>query len=236
MDAAEYVDADIDWLDPIVDPKAARDGTAYIYPEAGTNVAMTMDHHGEPLSFDGCDVVVTTTTVNQRVAPAPIEARSALAWWDDDGRLVLEIGCQGAHPVQAAVAEIYGLDPSQVRVICPDVGGGFGAKAQPPAEAILLGELARRLGRPVRWSETRSENLLGMNHGRGQIQTVTLGGTADGDLQAYRIEVVQDAGGYPTMGAILPFATRIMATGVYDIPAVEFRSRSVATTTTPTFW
>ncbi len=194
---------------------------------------MAIDHHGEPISFDDCDVVVTAEIVNQRLAPAPIEPRSAMAWWAD-GRLVLEIGCQGPHPIRTAVAELYGLAPEEVRVICPDVGGGFGAKAQAPAESLLLPELARRTGRPVRWVETRSENLVAMNHGRGQIQTITLGGSADGDLQAYRIHLVQDSGAYPNMGAILPFATRIMATGVYEIPSVEFSSRSVVTTTTPT--
>ena len=121
-----------------------------------------------------------------------------------------------------------------MRVICPDVGGGFGAKAHAAPEAVVLGELSRRTGRPVRWTETRSENMTGMGHGRGQIQTVTLGGTKDGDLLAYKIEILQDAGGYPNMGAILPYATRIMATGVYDIPAVEVSSKSVATNTTPT--
>ncbi|MCD9624707.1 xanthine dehydrogenase family protein molybdopterin-binding subunit [Rhabdothermincola salaria] len=234
VDAAEAVIVDIEPRPALVDPEAALEPDApLLFPAAGTNAAMVIDHHGDPVSFDDCDVVVTTRTVNQRVAPVPIEARSALAWWEDD-RLVVEIGCQGPHPVRTALAEAYGLDPEQIRVVCPDVGGGFGAKAQIPAEALLLGELARRIDRPVRWSETRSENLVGMNHGRGQVQTVTLGGTADGHLTTYRLEVVQDAGGYPTMGAILPFATRIMASGVYDIAEVEYRSRSVATTTTPT--
>ncbi len=162
-------DIDLPRLAPIgmVNQDMAR---PVLFPDAGTNVAMTIDHRSDPISFDGCEVVVTTRTVNQRLAPAPIEARSALAWWDDDDRLVLEIGCQGPHPVRAALAELYGLDPERVRVICPDVGGGFGAKAHAAPEALLLGELARRLGRPVRWSETRSENLgSGVNHGRGQV-------------------------------------------------------------------
>ncbi|CAB4655199.1 unannotated protein [freshwater metagenome] len=194
---------------------------------------MHSDHNGEPISFANCDVVVTQTTVNQRLAPAPIENRSAIAWWED-GRLILELGCQGTHPIRNTVSEIYGLEHDQMRVICPDVGGGFGAKAHAAPEAVVLGELSRRTGRPVRWTETRSENMTGMGHGRGQIQTVTLGGTKDGDLLAYKIEILQDAGGYPNMGAILPYATRIMATGVYDIPAVEVSSKSVATNTTPT--
>ena len=234
VDAAELVIVDIDPLPAIIDPRdALADDAVLLFPHVETNIAMHSDHPGDPLSFADCDVVVTQTTMNQRLAPAPIENRSAIAWWED-GRLILELGCQGTHPVRNTVSEIYGLEPDQMRVICPDVGGGFGAKAHAAPEAVLLGELSRRTNRPVRWTETRSENMTGMGHGRGQIQTVTLGGTADGDLLAYKIEIIQDAGAYPSMGAVLPYATRIMATGVYDIPAVEVSSKSVATNTTPT--
>ena len=234
VDAAEAVIVDIDPLPPIIDPLDALDpASIHLFPEVASNIAAHIDHRGEPISFDDCDIVITQTTMNQRLAPAPIENRSALAWWEDD-RLIIEIGCQGTHPVRNTIAEIYGMEPDRLRVICPDVGGGFGAKAHAAPEAVLLGELSRRIGRPVRWSETRSENMTGMGHGRGQIQTVTLGGSAEGDLQAYRIDIVQDGGAYPNMGAVLPFATRIMATGVYDIPSVQVSSRSVATNTTPT--
>ncbi len=234
VDAAELVIVDIDPLPAIIDPRdALADDAIYLFPHVATNIAMQSDHHGEPISFENCDVVVTQTTVNQRLAPAPIENRSAIAWWED-GRLILELGCQGTHPVRNTVSEIYGLEHDQMRVICPDVGGGFGAKAHAAPEAVVLGELSRRTGRPVRWTETRSENMTGMGHGRGQVQTVTLGGTKEGNLLAYKIEILQDAGGYPNMGAVLPYATRIMATGVYDIPAVEVSSKSVATNTTPT--
>ena len=234
IDAAEAVIVEIDPLEALIDPRRATDQDApVLHPEVGTNVALAFTQRGEPISFDDCDIVVTRTIRNQRVAAAPIEARSALCWWEDD-RLVLEIGCQGPHPIRTALAEAYGLDPSRVRVICPDVGGGFGAKAQLPPEAMLLGELSRRIARPVRWSETRSENLVGMNQGRGQIQTVTLGGTRDGRFLAYRLHVTQEAGAYPNMGAMLPLATRIMASGVYEIPRVQFDSVSVVTTTTPT--
>ena len=233
VDAAELVIVDIDSLPVIIDPRdALADDAIHLFPQVATNIAMQSDHNGAPISFADCDVVVTQTTVNQRLAPAPIENRSAIAWWED-GRLILELGCQGTHPIRNTVSEIYGLEHDQMRVICPDVGGGFGAKAHAAPEAVVLGELSRRTGRPVRWTETRSENMTGMGHGRGQIQTVTLGGTKDGDLLAYKIEILQDAGGYPNMGAILPYATRIMATGVYDIPSVEVSSKSVATNTTP---
>jgi carbon-monoxide dehydrogenase large subunit len=233
VDAAELVVVELEPLRPLTDPVEALGSDVHLFPAVGSNVAMAIPYRGEPLSFDDCDVVVTATMVNQRLAPAPIEARNAVAWWEDD-RLIVEIGCQGAHPIQAAFAQLYSMEPEMVRVICPDVGGGFGAKSQAGPESLLLAELSRRVGCPVRWSETRSENLVAMGHGRGQVQTATLGGTHDGRLLAYRIEVLQDGGGYPHMGAILPFATRIMASGVYDIPGIQFSSRSVATTTTPT--
>lgn len=233
VDAAEMVIVDLEPLPAVVDMTTAATDPTILFPEIGTNVALSMPDRGEPISFDDCDVVVECTTINQRLAAAPIENRSGIAWWDDD-RLIVHIGCQGAHPVRATIAEVYGVDPAKVRVVCPDVGGGFGAKSQPAPEVVILGELARRTGRPVRWTETRSENLTGMGHGRGQVQKVKLGGTSAGDLLAYRIEVLQDGGAYPAMGAILPFATRIMASGVYDIPRVEVHAASVATNTTPT--
>jgi len=234
VDAAELVIVDVEPLPALVDPiDALADDAVLLFPHIGTNVALHSDHPGEPISFDECDIVVTQTTVNQRLAPTPIENRSAIAWWEN-GRLILELGCQGTHPVRNTVSEIYGLAPEQMRVICPDVGGGFGAKAHAAPEAVILGELSRRTGRAVRWTETRSENMTGMGHGRGQIQTVTLGGTRAGDLLAYKIDIIQEAGAYPNMGAVLPYATRIMATGVYDIPSVQVSSKSVATNTTPT--
>lgn len=235
VDAAELVVVDIDPLPAIVAmADALADGAPVLFePHVDSNVAMRIDAVGDPIDFDAHEIVVRLTTVNQRLAPAPIENRSAMARWED-GRLVLEIGCQGAHPVRTVLADVYRMEETDIRVICPDVGGGFGAKSQPAPEALLLGELSRRLDRPVRWSETRSENLTGMGHGRAQVQTVTLAGSADGDLKAYAIDILCDGGAYPGMGAILPFATRIMASGVYDIPDVRVSSHSVATNTTPT--
>jgi carbon-monoxide dehydrogenase large subunit len=114
------------------------------------------------------------------------------------------------------------------------VGGGFGAKTGVAGEELLTGWLARHLGRPTRWTETRTENMLAMGHGRGQVQTVTIGGSRDGTVEAYRLEIVADSGAYASMGAMLPFLTRMMAAGVYTIPKIESTSVSVVTNTTPT--
>src|SRR3546814_5605250 len=118
---------------------------------------------------------------------------------------------QHAHGVRDSLAEVYGMDPAAVRVIAPDVGGGFGAKIGSTPEEVLLPWLARQVGRPVRWTETRSENMVGMGHGRGQHQTVEIGGRRDGRVEAYRPTVLQDGRAYPLMGSVLPFLTRLMA-------------------------
>src|SRR5690606_3019787 len=125
-------------------------------------------------------------------------------------RLIVHASCQGAHQVRGQYEEVYGLPPEKIRVITPDVGGGFGAKGFPAAEELLLGELARLVGRPVLYTETRTENMLGMVHGRGQRQIVKIGGRRDGTITAYSIDIVQDAGAYPHIGSILPGAGFLM--------------------------
>ena len=118
-------------------------------------------------------------------------------------------------------------------MVAPDVGGGFGAKML-SVEEILVAWLARRLGRPVRWTESRSESMVALGQGRAQHVRYTLGGTRDGKVLAYRLEALQDAGAYPALGAFLPHLTHLMASGVYAIPHIEFSSVSVVTNTTPT--
>ncbi|CAB5024182.1 unannotated protein [freshwater metagenome] len=135
--------------------------------------------------------------------------------------------------MQERLCEWYSLDPSMVRVITPDVGGGFGAKASVYPEETLVPWLARAVGRPVRYTETRSESMNGLGHGRAQTQKLTIGGSRDGRVTAYQLDVVQDAGAYPRIGAILPFMTRMMLTGVYDIAAAELSSAAVVTNTVP---
>ena len=232
-DAAEAVFVDYDPLPAVVDPEAARDGGTKVFDEAESNVIWSIEARNRVADFSECDVVVSQRMINQRVAACPIEGRTAVAWWAEDGRLTQYQSCQGAHPVRTAIAELYGLDPAGVRVVCPDVGGSFGAKAGATPELLLLGDLARRAGRPVRWFETRTENMTAMGHGRGQVQHVTIGGTRDGRITAYAIDVLQDAGAYPGMGALLPWMTRMMTSGVYELQNVGYSSTSVVTTTTP---
>jgi carbon-monoxide dehydrogenase large subunit len=233
-DAAELVVPDYDPLPVVVDPEEAVNDGALLFPEVGTNIAGRSGsaEHDDAL-FDGCDAVAEGVVVSQRMAPCPLEPRSAAAEVGADGRLTAWLSTQTPHQDRMVLAGMLGLEESQVRVVAPDVGGGFGAKML-AVEEILVGWLARRLGRPVRWTETRSESMVALGHGRAQHMRFRIGGTRDGKVLAYRLDVVQDAGAYPGLGAFLPNLTHLMASGVYDIPKIEFEGRSVVTNTTPT--
>jgi len=232
-DAAELAWVDYEPLPVVIEPGDALEGEVVLHERAGTNVAFALPAGDHTVSFDDCEVVVDHRIINQRVAPCPLEPRAAAASWGDDDRLTLWLSTQGSHPAKAAASTGLGLAPEQVRVIVPDVGGGFGAKGASYPEEILLGWLSKRVDRPLKWIETRSESMVGLGHGRGQIQDIRIGGTRDGVVKAYRLQVLQDAGAYPRMGAVLPFMTRTMITGVYSFPVVEFDSTSVVTNTTP---
>jgi len=234
VDAAELVAVDYDPLTVVVDPEEALAGETILFPAAGTNVATEVTSEHDESLFDGCEVVVRQRIINQRLAPCPLEVRASAASWGEDGRLTFWATTQAPFAVRDALARMLGVETAQVHVIAPDVGGGFGAKATEYPDELLVAWLARRLLRPVRWVETRSESMVALGHGRAQIQNVTIGGSRDGTVRAYRLEVVQDAGAYPSLGAFLPFLTRVMLTGTYDIERAEFASRSVVTNTTPT--
>ena len=234
-DAANLVDVDYEMLPAVVDMGEAESSQTVLFPAAGSNIAASFGDRSALAAglFDGCDVVVSRTIVNQRVAPAPMETRAAVASWDEDGKLTAWIPNQGAQGTKGALAGMLGLDPAKLRVVTPDVGGAFGAKFGADPEHAVVCWVARQLGRPARWAESRNENLLGMTHGRAQRQTVTIGGSRDGKVAAYRIEILQDSGAYPKFGAFLPALTILMAPGPYAFPRAEAIATSVVTNTTP---
>ena len=159
-DAAELVSVDYQPLAAVVGVDAALAGESLLFPAAGSNVLRSGGGPAPDGAFDGCDVVVQRTFPNQRVAPVPLEVRAAAATWSG-GRLTLWASTQNAQQARDQVAEALGLDAAAVRVITPDVGGGFGAKIATDRDTIVVAWAARRLGRPLRWVETRNENLLG---------------------------------------------------------------------------
>jgi carbon-monoxide dehydrogenase large subunit len=230
-DAAEKVWADIEPLPPVLGQSAALDGENLLFPDIGHNVAFRNSVE-DPIDFSGYEVVVTEDVVNSRVAAVSIEPR-VVAAGIEDGRLTCWASSQGAHNFRKSVTDLLGIEDEDLRVFVQDIGGGFGAKGVTSEEEVMVVHLARKLGRAVRWTETRTENLTGHVHGRAQEQKVTIAGTRDGDIQAYRLDVLQDCGAYPRFGAFLPEFTRQMASGVYDIEKVEVEYISVVTTTTP---
>ncbi len=237
-DAAELVIVDYEPLEALVDMEAAMTSSTLIYESAGSNVVFDSTALGMPdltgdEFFADCDVVVKGRTVNQRVAPCPLEVRGAAVAWVD-GRLYQWLSTQHAQGARDALVAGNGLEAGGVRVITPDVGGGFGAKIGAYPEEVLLGRLSKEVGRPLQWRETRTESMLALGHGRGQVQYLTVGGTRDGKILAYRLQVIQDCGAFADMGMILaPFMTRPMSSAVYAIPKIECRTTSVVTNTTP---
>ena len=230
-DAAEAIWVDVKPLSVLVDLDEALAGDTVLFPELSHNVVWELPSSGS-VDFSACEAVVEADLVNSRVAAVSIEPRVAAATFED-GRVTCWASSQGGHNYRDDVAKAMGLEQSDVRVHVKDIGGGFGAKGTVSEEEVMVAQLARLTGRPVRWTESRTENLIGYVHGRAQKQRVTMGGTRDGRITTYRLEVVQDCGAYPLWGPFLPEFTRQMACGVYDIAEVEYSAKSVATNTAP---
>ena len=215
---------------------ASTDAPAGIEPGSPTDVPETIDAERSSGRSDSPvgEVTVEASLVSQRLAAVPLEPRSAAAQWSPDGaRLTFWASSQAPHRVRDTLADLYGLDPAAVRVIVPDVGGGFGAKGSPLPEELLLAGLSRAVGRPVTWTETRGENLTASVHGRAQSLRMRLGGTRMGRITRYELDITQDAGAYPMIGAFLPTLTHATFTGCYDIAVTAATGRSYVTNTSP---
>ena len=232
VDAAELVLVDYDPLPAVTSPEEALAGEVLLFPEVGSNVANAHPAEHDPTLFDGCDVVVSGRMVSQRMAVAPLETRCCAATVTDDGRLTVWLSTQTPHPDRAVLARLLGIEQDDIRVIAPDVGGGFGGKLG-SVEDVLVCWVARTTGRPARWTETRSENMVAMHHGRGTVLEFTIGGQKDGTVDAYRLSILQEVGAYAGIGAALPGFTAMMASGVYAIPRIETEFTAVVANTTP---
>jgi carbon-monoxide dehydrogenase large subunit len=239
VDAAGEVVVDYDPLPVVADPEAAlAEGAPVLFPEHGSNLVVEFDYGRTPDVFDGADAVVSGRIRNQRLAPVPLEVNAAAAVPEPgpDGagdRLTMWVSNQHPFGVREPLARTIGIPEGNVRVVCPAVGGGFGAKIGLCAEYAVIAAAARRLGRPVRWVETRSESMVSMTHGRAQIQDIEIGAKADGTIVGLRGHLIADVGAYPALAVFLPTLTRMMSAGVYTIPRIDLRV-SVAVTNTTT--
>ena len=235
MDAAEAVIVDYDPLPAVADMDAALDAGAPVIHEAqGSNIANAMGTGPIDGVLDDADVVVTAHIENQRLAPVPMEGAGILVIpGEPAGGATIVVASQGPHGVRDQIARTLGLDPSVVRARTAAVGGGFGAKQGTMPEHLLVAKAAMMLGRPVKWAETRSENMIAMWHGRGHRHEVEMGLKRDGTITGMRVRTLADAGAYPGIGAFLPFFTQMMSSNVYAIPKIEFNWQAAVTNTTP---
>jgi carbon-monoxide dehydrogenase large subunit len=232
LDAAELVSVEYEPLPVVLDAEEAlhRDRAA-LFPARGSDAVVTRFGSTGDLHADA-DVVVAARFANQRMAVVPMEGHAVVAVPQPDGSLEVWLATQGAHPSRDGLASSLGLPKEQVRVIAPLVGGGFGAKGGWQHEHVAVAAAARRVGRPVRWVEQRTENVSTM-HARDQLQYVRLGVRSDGTFTSLEAFILTDAGGYMTIGPALLPGTRRMAQGVYDIPRVEVDFAAVCTNRAP---
>jgi carbon-monoxide dehydrogenase large subunit len=238
MDAAEAVVVDYDELPVVVDPEAALDeGAPLQFESVGTNRAAAAHAGTDGDVLAGADSIVRGRFENQRVAVMPMETSAIAVMPGDDGdghELTVWVSTQMPHVLVERLGAVFDMPPTAIRVIAPFVGGAFGGKPGLVPEHTITVAVARRLDRPVKWVETRSENLIGMPHGRGQVQYAELGLTRDGTITGLRVRVIADAGAYAGFGGALALGpTRMMAQGVYRIPALSYDAAVAVTNTTP---
>ena len=232
-----WADYDTD-ADPLVDPLDAIDaGATAIFAEHGSNQALVS------IDRDAVDLeaaagpgghIVRGRYVNQRMAVVPMEPNGCVAVPEPDGRLTFYASTQMPHGLADQLAGALAIERDAVRVVTPQVGGGFGGKAGICPEYSAVAGAARSLGRPVTWVPTRSEDLVSLPHSRAQVQHAELAVDADGRFRALRVRLLGDAGAYPSIGAYLPGLTKRMSNGVYEIDAIQFDVAVAVTNTTPT--
>ncbi len=234
-DAAEMVHIEYEPLPAVASLGAALEpGAAVLHEVLGGNVVFDSGFGDDGLAeLESAPRRASLHLAINRCAPSPIEPNACLADWGPAG-LTLWATFQAPHHLRNRVSEFFGLSQDRCRVIVPDVGGGFGAKINFVPELFLAPALSRALQRPVRYTQTRSECLVLMYHGRAQEHDVEVGFDDDGHLQVLRVRVTQDQGAYPDgTGMGLPVLTTAMAAGCYKIPKVAAAWRNVVTNATP---
>ncbi|HEX3558649.1 MAG TPA: xanthine dehydrogenase family protein molybdopterin-binding subunit [Pyrinomonadaceae bacterium] len=233
-DAAELLMVDYEELPAIVDPEeAAAGGGAVIHEQFGSNVAykLTAGEGDIEAALASADRRIKQRITNQRLAPVAMEPRGVLArYLPGEQELTLWSSTQIPHLMRTQVALMIGIPENKLRVITPEVGGGFGSKLNVYAEEALLGWISMQLGRPAKWIETRRENMQATIHGRGQVGEIEVGCREDGTLTGLRYNVVADLGAYhQLLTPAIPTLTGLMLSGSYKIPAIQINVTGVFT-------
>jgi carbon-monoxide dehydrogenase large subunit len=237
VDAAEDVVVEYDPLPVITDPELAlEEGSPLVHEQFGTNKVCDWSLGGGDLEagFAAADVIIERRVVNHRIAGAAIEPRGVLAEWRAD-RLTVWSSTQVPHFLRLFLSILLGIPEDRVRVIAPEVGGAFGSKLQIYAEEIGCAWASRKLGRPVKWAETRSEGMMVTHHGRDQIDYVRVGAKRDGAITAWHSKIIADLGAYQmVLTPAIPPSSAFVMCGVYNTPAVQTDIAMVMTNKFPT--
>ncbi len=249
QDAVEAIDVDFDVLPAVIDLKKAASDEVKIHDELDSNVLHTWTYHGywEALGLEDQTpqvdaamerddaVVVSLEMINQRLIPVAIEPRSVLADFNPGyGCFTVYSSSQVPHALAGAIAKTFGMRSTEVRVIAPEVGGGFGSKLNVYNDEILVSFAAKELGQSVKWTETRREAAGSTIHGRGWIGTATLVGTKDGEFLGYKLDAIADMGAYTQNFTVaIPLLGLWIASGQYKMP-VSWTVACVVTNTMTT--
>ena len=237
-DALEAIEVDYEPLPAVVGMEAAiAPGSALVHDDKGTNTCYVYNLGG---GYDEvaakADVIVKRRFVNQRLIPAFMEPRAVVAApMGMSDEITVWSATQIPHILRVLLALVTGIPENNLRVVAPDVGGGFGGKLQCYREEILVTQLARKLGRPVKWTETRSEDMVATHHGRDQIQDIEIAATSDGRLLGLKVELLADMGAYLqiiTPGT--PLLGMFMYPAIYKMESYDFWCTGVFTNKTPT--
>ena len=232
-DAADLISVDYEELPAVVDVEASAKGGPVIHEKFGNNIAYTLTS-GEgdiDAALKSADHIVTQRMVHQRLAPIAMEGRGVLArYFPGEEELTVWSSTQIPHLLRTQLALMIGIPENKLRVITPEVGGGFGSKLNVYAEEALLGWISIQLGKPVKWIESRRENMQATIHGRAQVGTVEVGCKNDGTLTGLRYNVVADLGAYhQLLTPAIPTLTGLMLSGAYRIPAIQMNVTGVFT-------
>lgn len=239
QDAAELIELDFDTQDAAAATATAlHEETSLVWPELGSNKAFSYhigDTAGTDAVFARAAKVTRIDFVNNRLVCNYMEARAAIGEWkQQEGRFVLTTGSQGVHSMQKIVCGVLGVGKDELRVVTPDVGGGFGPKSFVYREHVLVLEAAKRLGRPVKWTGDRTEHFLTDAHGRDNVSAAEMAMDEEGRFLGLRAKLIANMGAYISQyGPFIPVVGVSMSTGVYDIQALDVSVTAVYTNTTP---
>src|SRR5262245_50118296 len=232
-DAADFISVDYEELPAVIDVEQAVQGGPLVHESFGDNIAykLTSGEGDIDAAMKSADRIVSQKMIHQRLAPIAMEPRGVLArYFPGEEELTIWSSTQIPHLLRTQLALMIGIPENKLRVITPEVGGGFGSKLNVYAEEALLGWISMQLGKPVKWIESRRENVQATIHGRAQVGTVEVGCKNDGTITGLRYNVTADLGAYhQLLTPAIPTLTGLMLSGAYKIPAIQMNVTGVFT-------